>query len=883
MQQLDPQLEDRTYQEILDEALARIPVHNPEWTNFNDSDPGVTLLQLFAFMSESLSYRANLLPDRNRQKFLRLLGIERLAAASAEGLVVFSNPNGQLETQTLEEDQVLLAGSIPFRTLDGLDVLPIEAKAFYKARSVIAGPERAQTEALFRLLNPELAQPDVELAFYETKAFEPSPGGDLSKSVDLGSNGDTVDGALWIALMRRKKDDDLDQVINSISKKTLTLAVVPALQDARRVLLEGGKIQDVNPGVELRYEMMHVQGGLRRIRFRSLVAKPSSDVLSVPGVVEITLPGENVLKAGRDDTLDPMEAGVGALPPRVEDSEVEQRIIAWIRVRLPEARIDGGLRPRLGYVGINAARIQERVRIASEFLGLGTGEPYQTRTFVNTPVILDSIRLTVNGIEWKLIDDLAAAPPEVPRLSGDNFDWGSLSSPVSQAAQVFTVDRSKGTITFGNGLHGARPPAQAVIQASYDYGGGLQGMVGPGSVSQGPALPAGVIVTNPLPTWGGAETETIEEAERRIPRRLHHRNRLVAATDFVDIARETPGVDIARVEVLPLMHPDVPDIPAPGVVTLMLIPGTDPLQPEAPRPGRLFLNTVSAHINPRRLLTTEVHVRGPNYIPIVISIGLDVVPGVDFAPVREHVKQAVERFLSPFKGGFDEDGWALGHDVDARELLAIAARVKGVARINQVLLGSSKASGKVTVPMKGLDLPHVLAVSVSAGAPQNLDELLGKAPAGFESNTDDPADAGASDLGLGGFPGGGGFGGPGGISAGLGAGNRRNTGTADIAGAGAGSGSDAGSGANAGSGGTGAGDGSGTGAGTGSGADAGSGGTGAGGGSGTGAGTSSGGTGAGGGSGAGDFGDDDGGLDNGFGDLPDGPRIVPVPTVPPNC
>ena len=37
-----PTLDNRRYQDLLDEALARIPVHNPEWTNFNRSDPGVT-------------------------------------------------------------------------------------------------------------------------------------------------------------------------------------------------------------------------------------------------------------------------------------------------------------------------------------------------------------------------------------------------------------------------------------------------------------------------------------------------------------------------------------------------------------------------------------------------------------------------------------------------------------------------------------------------------------------------------------------------------------------------------------------------------------------------------------------------------------------------
>ena len=47
-----PQIDNRSYQQLLDEALARIRVHTPQWTNYNDSDPGITLLQLFAFLSD---------------------------------------------------------------------------------------------------------------------------------------------------------------------------------------------------------------------------------------------------------------------------------------------------------------------------------------------------------------------------------------------------------------------------------------------------------------------------------------------------------------------------------------------------------------------------------------------------------------------------------------------------------------------------------------------------------------------------------------------------------------------------------------------------------------------------------------------------------------
>src|SRR3954454_18475838 len=109
-----PTLDTRRYQDLLDEALARIPVHNPEWTNFNRSDPGVTVIEIFAFMTESLLYRANLIPERNRKKFLQLLGIPLNSATSARGIVTFLNERGLGETITLSSEMEVNAGEVPF-------------------------------------------------------------------------------------------------------------------------------------------------------------------------------------------------------------------------------------------------------------------------------------------------------------------------------------------------------------------------------------------------------------------------------------------------------------------------------------------------------------------------------------------------------------------------------------------------------------------------------------------------------------------------------------------------------------------------------------------------------------------------------------------------
>src|SRR3954453_6498874 len=78
-----PELDDRKFQDIVDEAKRLIPKYCPEWTNHNVSDPGVALIELFAWMSEMIIYRLNQTPDKLYTQFLNLLGVRPFASQAA--------------------------------------------------------------------------------------------------------------------------------------------------------------------------------------------------------------------------------------------------------------------------------------------------------------------------------------------------------------------------------------------------------------------------------------------------------------------------------------------------------------------------------------------------------------------------------------------------------------------------------------------------------------------------------------------------------------------------------------------------------------------------------------------------------------------------------
>jgi hypothetical protein len=79
-----PNLDDRRYNDLVGEALTLIPTYAPQWTNHNPSDPGITLIELFAFLTDMLLYRLNRVTDDNTRKFLKLLNPDWVETAGAD-------------------------------------------------------------------------------------------------------------------------------------------------------------------------------------------------------------------------------------------------------------------------------------------------------------------------------------------------------------------------------------------------------------------------------------------------------------------------------------------------------------------------------------------------------------------------------------------------------------------------------------------------------------------------------------------------------------------------------------------------------------------------------------------------------------------------------
>ncbi|HEY0452839.1 putative baseplate assembly protein [Actinophytocola sp.] len=146
-----PELDDRRFQEFVDDAKRYVQRRCPEWTDHNVSDPGVTLIETFAFMTEQLCYRLNRVPDRLYVKFLELLGVRMLPPTPARVPVTFwlSTPahsplviraGTKVATTRTDSDEAVV-----FSTMADLTVVPTGISAVRRITTEGVGSENETT------------------------------------------------------------------------------------------------------------------------------------------------------------------------------------------------------------------------------------------------------------------------------------------------------------------------------------------------------------------------------------------------------------------------------------------------------------------------------------------------------------------------------------------------------------------------------------------------------------------------------------------------------------------------------------------------------------------------------------------------------------------
>lgn len=730
-----PALDDRSFEDLVEELLARIPAHAPEWTHPRPGDPGRTLIELFAWLADTILYRANLIPERQRLAYLRLLGMAMKPARAARGLVALQVRCERVARLVQVPPGATIAKPVPFQTLGHCTAYPLIGRAYVKRK--LTADEQVDFDSLLPdLQSVYLVKEQPATGYVATEVFAVGPDG--SAAVDIVQT--SVDQCLWIALMAPSaklfdaarnalgpNDDPVSRAINV----GLALALdVP----------EGGEGITEAQRIPLLWEMSTGSTAATPDE-PDLVAlevlDDGSQGLTRSGVVRLALPPPAAIGAPSNDPRLNLKAGVGDAPPRLDSPADAETVIAWLRLRVRPGHTVTSL--RLAWAGINAVEIEQYQALPDRALGVsdgGSDQRFDLGVAAQGSVDPASFRLVVydsivGSALWVAADDLGRARPL------DN---------------VYRLDPEAGTVQLGDGVHGRVPAAGSrIVATGLRAGGGSRGNLPAGTLARLDTLidlktrvrrkpePA-VDVVQPLALQGGADAETLDAAERRIPAAFRHRDRAVTAEDYRALAREAPGFEVARVEVLPRFKPHERIGQVPGAVSVMVWPGRESIEFLAPYPraDRPLLAAVYAWLDARRPLATELYAIGCEYRSLGIAVAVQIRDGHAREQVLTDVRQALRRYLWPLPlgtGGVDgnwpatlrsDGGYPLGRSLTDRELEVVVARVDGVAGVSPVrLFEEQPEGGYLELPGEGKaltlfdiedwQLPELTALAVIEG------------------------------------------------------------------------------------------------------------------------------------------------------------------------
>ena len=470
------QLDDRRFQDLVSEARRRIHRSCPEWTEHNVSDPGITLIELFAWMTEMTIYRLNRVPDKLHVELLELLGI-RLDPPSAA------------------------TTSLRFRLIG-----PPESPVRIPASSEVASSRAPGDEAV-------VFQTDSEHVINPLRpaAYALSRGGQI-KDVAVADGEARPQGADMLPFGSPPQVGDALHVGFEETVARLVLRVELECSMAR-----GAGVDPEDP--PLRWEVSQGDG---RWDQAEVLTDLTGGFNYGSGVVELQLPSRSAIQpiAGHrlhwvrcrlaDTTRSGRAGGTYSQPP-----EIYRMTAAPIGVLAPATHA---------------------AREVNEILGVSDGTPGQTFPLRHAPVLKPRSGETLQMQDpdradwqaWELRDDFSAST-----AADRHYAIDLVSGVVELGPAIREVDG-------GWTQYGAAPPKGAVLRmSSYRHGGGRAGNVAAGTLTQPrSAIPGVDSVTNPVPAAGGVDAEALEHARQRAAMEIRTRYRAVTAEDYEFLAGE---------------------------------------------------------------------------------------------------------------------------------------------------------------------------------------------------------------------------------------------------------------------------------------------------------------------------------------------------------
>ncbi|PSP27653.1 putative baseplate assembly protein [Halobacteriales archaeon QH_2_65_14] len=632
-----PELGDKSYEELLEEAEKRLPAYDDGWTDYNPSDPGVTILELFAYLTDTYTYQLDTVTDDHREKYLQLMGERPRPPEPASIQLSLSPPDGGGGTR--------VPAGTKLRVIDGSDsdkIFETDDDVFLTDATVEAVvTEHGEGRTDHTQANSK------EGMFYRAFGKRAVEGSALY----LGFDGDPFEGAESLALTVDFHDEDLPPTAT-----------------------HGDDDPRFFPSVNVRWEYcVDYENARRTDAWCPLpVARDGTYAFYRGGRITLTRPD-----GWAPDDWERDEHGVVGQDPGP----------FWLRCRILEGGYE--IPPQFNGVTLNVVEASHRSTVEDEELTRSDrlGDPStlteQRYEFRHAPVLEADI--TVDGTPWTEVDDFDASGPTdrhyvlERRRGAVRFGDGVTGRMPEPDATVVAEEYA-----FGGGPEGNVPASSVWRFPNRDR-------------KVGDGIPLGDIsITAESAGTGGTDGESLDGAFRRTKGDLSTPYRAVTTDDYRYVATHTPGLRFGRATVLVDERSGTGLDAEPTEIRVVVVPYA-PLSQPRPEPSEGFLDAVRRHIDKYRLVTDRVSVEAPNYVDLSFDVEVQTSTWTPESRVQRAVQSRLAEYLNPIHG-YEGDGWPFGRPFYVDE---VSDLLESVERIDNVRDVSLHARGKARVDGDG--------------------------------------------------------------------------------------------------------------------------------------------------------------------------------------
>ena len=741
-----PNLDDRRWQDLVEEGQALIPLFEPEWTDHNVHDPGIMLMELLAWISEMDIYWVNRIPDSHRYKFLALAGYTPRPPRPARTLLTLTLKDG---ASTIHLPRgVHFAGpdgtgnKILFSTAQSLNAIPGSLESIQLQR----GEHWTDlTTPLGRGEQPFLLGTDPRPGDSLYLGFSQPLPPDVEVTLGLSISGSCATSDVWERIKAEAQ-----------WRAEFCPPRLPSCEPnaSKETSLDLDSLRE-HHSVRLVWEYFDERGHWRRLDPQKDQMRETTRALSMDGLLHFTLPGPmspNRLGSASGNLYylrARFERGAYDAAPRLESMVLNGvPLVQAIRLHshtwtiLPGASITG-TPPALGVPASFDFQLDEKNQITALHF-LSEGAPAFMLLGYRAPGDHLAGRLTVAA---EALDPGDGKPDQMRQISSPLVSQGDLAlwswedgewvrwEPTRDLLNAepsdshFLLDLFSDQIHFGNGEKGRSLPKDARLYATYystqAQNGNLQKDVIHELVQDiynrallpSPQDVAAKLKTinNPVPAMGGLPVESLEQLQARALADLARPTRAVTLADIEQLAKETPGICLARVTAIPNLHPAYPCYQAPGVITVIVLPF---LPADAPQASPSVIRRVQAYLNARRVVGTRLLVTGPQYHAAAVRARIRAVRGANPVSVRVAVERALDAFFDPLSGGPDRQGWPFGRNIYRSEVLQVMDETPDVDHVLDLELidedGQVSCGNLCLRPLELVDAqPHQIEVMES--------------------------------------------------------------------------------------------------------------------------------------------------------------------------